>query len=53
MAINPEHFTYLKNLAASRSGVLLEPRKAFIAEGRTCPSPKKQEWKRSPNSSKM
>lgn len=37
MAIDSEHFSYLKNLAATRSGVLLEPREAFLAEGRLLP----------------
>ncbi|MBI4661336.1 MAG: protein-glutamate O-methyltransferase CheR [Verrucomicrobia bacterium] len=37
MAIAPEHFNYLRNLAATRSGVLLEPRAAYLAEGRLLP----------------
>lgn len=37
MAIDSAHFCYLKNLAATHSGVLLEPRQAFLAEGRLLP----------------
>lgn len=37
MSLDPARFAYLQNLAASRSGVRLEPREAYLAEGRLLP----------------
>ena len=37
MPIDSAHFRYLQDLAATRSGVRLEPRATFLAEGRLLP----------------